>query len=227
MISSLNIEELKVKGFTYLNQLDESTLKEISRIISLSYNKSTYQGDFKSGEKIANLLNLSIDNLEKIHEAVFNEKVRDKNFYSVLRVVKDGQTSEALRMHFDSHRFTIVIPIEIPDGNKKFSGELVTFPKLRMEPKNAIMNILGKAYTKIFSINFFFNILCKFKKYEISDFKDHKPILFLGRETLHGNFLLKMKPFQTRITLLLHYFDPDGKKGIGEAMRKIRKKLTR
>ena len=31
MISSLNVEELKVKGFTYLNQIDESTLKKKSR----------------------------------------------------------------------------------------------------------------------------------------------------------------------------------------------------
>ena len=80
MISSLNIEELKVKGFTYLNQIDESTLKEISRIISLSDNESTYQGDFKSGEKIANMLNLSIDNLEKIHEAVLVKKLGIKIF---------------------------------------------------------------------------------------------------------------------------------------------------
>ncbi len=227
MINSQNVEDLKTKGFTYLEPIEKLQRDEILKLISNSCSDNTYYGDFQDGEKIANMLQLSKIELEKLHESIFFEKVKEKNFYSVLRIVKDGQSSEALRMHFDSHRFTVVVPIEIPNGEYKFSGELITFPKIRKEPKNILLNILGKVYTKIFSIRFFFYFLLKIKLYEISDFKDHRPILFLGRQTLHGNYLLKMKPFQTRTTLLLHYFDPDGEKGIGGIMRSLRKRLTR
>lgn len=227
MINPENIIDLKVKGFTYLDAIDENKWKQVLEIISKTETEKTYSGDFIQGETIANLLNLSIERIAELHEEIFAEKIKDRNFYSVLRIVRDRQNSEALRMHFDSHRFTIVIPIEIPLGESKSSGELITFPKIRSEPNNIFFNILGKIYTKIFSINYFFNYLLKNKNFEITNFKNNRPILFLGRQTLHGNFALKLKSSEKRITLLLHYFDPEGNKGLGGLMRSIRKNITR
>ena len=43
------------------------------------------------------------------------------------------------RAHFDSHLFTLVLPLKIPlsqDLGK--SGELVYFPNIRVAPKNEI-----------------------------------------------------------------------------------------
>ena len=101
MINSQNVEDLKTKGFTYLEPIEKSQRDKILKLISNSYLDNTYYGDFQDGEKIANMLQLSKIDLEKLHESIFFENVKDKNFYSVLRIVKDGQSSEALRLSSD------------------------------------------------------------------------------------------------------------------------------
>ena len=53
-------------------------------------------------------------------------------------------------MHFDSHIFTLVTPVIIPKTKSSESGQLITFPNLRVEPIGEIYNIISKLYYKFF-----------------------------------------------------------------------------
>ena len=123
---------------------------------------------------------------------------------------------------FDSHLFTLVTPVVIPKANDSESGQLILFPKIRKEPKLEILNILGKLRYKIFYGNKkgFDNLISKNKHVEL-DFTNLNPVLFLGRQSFHGNRSFAKLPDGIRITLLTHFFDPNSK-GIGNILRKLR-----
>ena len=59
------------------------------------------------------------------------------------------------------------------------------------------------------------------KNYEEFNFNNLNPILFLGRQSFHGNRSFAKVPDGIRITLLTHFFDPSSG-GIGALLRKIR-----
>ena len=113
--------------------------------------------------------------------------------------------------------------IIIPKISSSESGQLITFPNLRVEPFGNIYNFISKLYYK-----FFFqgkkNIikLSETKKSVEFDFTDNIPILFLGRATLHGSRGFDEIPEGIRITMLTHFFDPSPKYGIGNLIRLIR-----
>ena len=143
--------------------------------------------------------------------------------YKILRVVQSSNIKESYRMHFDSHLFTLVTPVVIPKISSSESGQLITFPNLRVEPISNIYNFVSKLFYK-----FFFqgkkNIikLSKTNKTVEFDFSDNVPILFLGRSTLHGSRGFDKIPEGIRITMLTHFFDPSPKYGIGNLIRLIR-----
>ena len=71
-------------------------------------------------------------------------------------MVRPGDTSEGYRGHFDSHLFTLVTPINIPEYEETNDiGQLHFFPKTRRTPRNEIQNIYGKIAYKINSKNGF------------------------------------------------------------------------
>lgn len=143
--------------------------------------------------------------------------------YYVTRVVNPNEPHEFYKAHFDSHLFTLVTPINIPNTNEEEgNGELVIFPKIRKEPKFEIINIFQKIIYKSFANERGIKYLSKKNKNLIFDFKDNMPVLFLGRTTLHFNLPVENKSGQKRVTLLTHFFDPSSKLGIGPFLRKLR-----
>ena len=66
--------------------------------------------------------------------------------------VEPGNTKEMYRAHFDSHLFTMVLPLKIPETTKDgTAGDLIYFQNARKVPSNEISNFFGKAYYKRFA----------------------------------------------------------------------------
>ena len=66
------------------------------------------------------------------------------NQYHIARCAIPGD--QKYRAHFDSHIFTLVIPIRIPERQDEAGtiGELVFFPNARSFPKNSFIDFIGK-----------------------------------------------------------------------------------
>ena len=55
------------------------------------------------------------------------------NQYHIARLVEPGNSKEMYRAHFDSHIFTMVLPIKIPTSQKdNIKGDLIYFPNSRV-----------------------------------------------------------------------------------------------
>ena len=128
------------------------------------------------------------------------------------------------RAHFDSHIFTLVIPICIPEVKKinESIGELIYFPNMRVFPKNEFVDFVGKLRTKQYSSESGMKKLGKKKKMNINSFRDYEPLLFLGNTVFHANKPISPNADFHRLTLLAHYFDPFPKYSVGSLLRKIR-----
>ena len=80
--------------------------------------------------------NIFTPKLHKIAKEVFSYKGDDTNQYHVARKVEPGNAKEMFRAHFDSHLFTMVLPIKIPETSKNgTAGDLIYFPYARKVPK--------------------------------------------------------------------------------------------
>ena len=154
---------------------------------------------------------------------VFGCKVDSADVYNVCRLVRAGTLSEGYRGHFDSHLFTLVTPINIPNfGEVKNGGQLNYFPKSRPFPKSELLNAARKISFKRFNSEAGFNALSQKKKLIVDDFADYRPLLFVGNTTFHGNAPVDGGSNENRMTLLTHFFDPSPKYGVGALMRKLR-----
>lgn len=230
-INSLNmkltnnqIDSLISDGFIALPEfkLMDDQIKHLS---SLKLNKMYTEGselnqeylktfDFKSFK--TQLAEIAINRLDL--------RVNTSDFYTVTRCLKSYDNLESYRGHFDSHIFTLVTPVIIPETYSMESGQLIVFPKIRKEPRYEVSNILGKIRYKLFyNHKSGFDKLMKTKNYKEFDFKDNIPVLFLGRQCFHGNRSFDKATQGERLTILTHLFDPNSK-GIGAILRKIRKR---
>lgn len=163
--------------------------------------------------------------LSNLAREKFNINVSKDDVYNVCRLVRPGDISEGYRGHFDSHLFTLVTPINIPDfRNLRNGGQLHYFPMARAHPKNELHNIIGKAAYKRHNSEEGFDALAKRKKRFTDDFQDYRPLLFFGHTTFHGNAPVQSESKQNRMTILTHFFDPSPKYGIGAIMRKLRRR---
>ncbi len=133
--------------------------------------------------------------------------------------------AEQYRAHFDSHLFTLVIPLIIPTSlmNEEV-GEFLFMPNARRSPKNEIENILGKIYFKKYSRKKAMIRLIKHHECEVEKFSDQCPLLFLGQTTLHTNKAVSSGASSARLTSLSHFFDPGPKLGIGKLLRALRRR---
>ena len=192
-----------------VKELGEKNYKESSNVHELIFEKLNFMDLLQK-----DLYELAVNNFG------FSGDVND--VYNVTRLVKPGDSNEGFRGHFDAHIFTLVLPINIPNNSQKINnGELVFFPRARTYPSSEILNIIGKLKYKKFSNSEGFSAL-KFKhEHFIEDFLSYKPLLFLGRTTLHGNAPVSLSAATPRLTLLSHFFDP-GKFGLSALLRKIR-----
>jgi hypothetical protein len=153
----------------------------------------------------------------------FGFQGRETDQYHVARFVTPGNSRECFRSHFDSHLFTLVLPISIPtsiEGNG--SGELIFAPRARRHPRNEIENFVTKFYFKRYGSERAVRQLRAANRCRIESFLEMRPLLFLGMTTLHTNMPVLESASKARLTLLAHYFDPAPKMGVGRLLRFIR-----
>ncbi len=161
--------------------------------------------------------------LHKIASEVFSYKGDDSNQYHVARKVEPGNATEMFRAHFDSHLFTMVLPIKIPETtNNGTAGDLIYFPYARKVPGNEITNFVGKAYYKRYASKEGMEKFSSNSSKKVDDFRDYQPLLFVGNTTLHTNYPVSPDCSSYRLTLLAHFFDPSPKYGVGGFLRLIR-----
>jgi len=145
--------------------------------------------------------------------------------YHIARRVEPGNSKEMYRAHFDSHLFTLVLPIKIPiTMSTGTAGDLIYFPNSRKAPKSEISNFFGKAYFKRFASKRGMESLSSKQVQMTDDFLDYKPLLFIGNTTLHTNKQVSLECIGYRLTLLAHFFDPSPKYGVGGVLRLLRKR---
>ena len=225
ILTSEQESSLILKGFTDLPQIKNEFIssEEIDHLIASKDKIYTSSTDFhkKYIDKNDIYTKLKKD-LNEIAKKYYKKNSDFDDTYEITRITKGSQASESYLGHFDSHLFTLVTPVVIPKINSEESGQLIVFPKIRKEPKNELINILGKIFYKKYHSKERFTELMKTKDYEEFDFKNQTPMLFLGRVTLHGNRGFKEDMTTHRITLLTHFFDPSPKYGIGNILRKLR-----
>lgn len=173
--------------------------------------------------KNTNILSSLLPKLVEISQEKMGVTVDSSDIYNVCRLVRPGDKAEGYRGHFDSHLFTLVTPINIPNfENIKDAGQLHYYPYARLRPTSEIKNVIGKMSYKRFNTQKGFDKLALKKKRIIEDFQDYCPLLFLGNTTFHGNSPVQFNSTENRMTILTHFFDPSPKYGIGNMMRKIR-----
>ena len=222
----LRLEQLIDHGFVKLPSLNLFDLDLLANDISGEMGSLTFK-ELGSHHKIF-LDNLGVDRyltpkLLEIAQNAFNFKGDISNQYHVARKVEPGNSKEMYRAHFDSHLFTIVLPIKIPDHTKDgASGDLVYFPNARAMPKNEISNFIGKAQYKKFASKKGLKKFSISSQRKIDNFLDYQPLLFIGNTTLHTNYPVSLECSNYRLTLLSHFFDPSPKYGVGGLLRLIR-----
>jgi len=221
-----NLENLLEHGFVKLPSLKMFELDLLANGISDEMGSLTFK-EFGSRHKIF-LDRLEVNKyltpkLFDIARDCFNYKGDLSNQYHVARKVEPGNSKEMFRAHFDSHLFTMVLPIKIPDMNQDGSaGELMYFPNARKGPRNEISNFIGKAFYKKYASK---EGLAKFSsrsQKRVDNFRDYQPLLFIGNTTLHTNYPVSSSCTSYRLTLLAHFFDPSPKYGVGSLLRLIR-----
>ena len=220
------LENLLNDGYVKLPSLRMLNLEHIASNISDEMGSSTFK---ELGLCHKNFLDeLAIEKyltpkLHKIASEIFSYKGDDSNQYHVARKVEPGNAKEMFRAHFDSHIFTMVLPIKIPEtSNNGTAGDLIYFPYARKVPGNEITNFIGKAYYKKYASKEGMEKFSSNSSKKVDDFRDYQPLLFVGNTTLHTNYPVSPDCSSYRLTLLAHFFDPSPKYGIGGLLRLIR-----
>jgi hypothetical protein len=225
---------------TYMTELVRSGAVKLPSVLNAQWRSGTYQacidelGNKSYGENLAanlqfleqsSIITSLLPTLMDLAEDYFGMKVSKNDVYNVCRLVRPGDTSEGYRGHYDSHLFTLVTPINIPNFESvRKGGQLHYFPNARKRPRNEFQNIFGKVVSKRFNSESGFEKLSKRKIRIIDDFQDYSPLLFIGNTTFHGNSPIEVSSNENRMTILTHFFDPSPKYGIGAALRKLRRR---
>ncbi len=213
------------EGYCYLPPINELLdNSEYFKIIHKETINNTYNENNQTHKNLLKKYGFYDILLPKLYnlarkEYFYNGRIDDQ--YHIVRNVISNQKSESYRGHFDSHIFTMILPMYIPKNNngEVRGGDLVFFPNFRNTPKLEIINILQKIFYKKFNSQKGFEKLAEKKNKLVENFSDYRPLIFLGIKTLHGN---KELFEDKRQTLLSHFFDPSPKWGIGNLLRNIR-----
>ncbi|BEI36611.1 hypothetical protein [Polynucleobacter sp. HIN7] len=221
------IQDLLSQGFVKLPNLKNYiSLELLSDEIISEINGRTFSALTPAHTKLIDGLGLRDDFAACLYEvavSAFKFKGRIDNQYHISRFVSPGHSRECFRSHFDSHIFTLVLPISIPHEEAPLcSGELLLKPNARRHPKSEIENICTKLYFKRYASEHSVNILIKKKLLLIEKFTNMEPLLFLGMTTLHTNAPVAQFVSKPRLTCLAHYFDPSPRFGVGNLLRSIR-----
>ncbi|WP_440651931.1 hypothetical protein [Candidatus Pelagibacter sp. HIMB1495] len=220
------LEELIDVGSVKLPSIKKFNLDKLAIDISNEMGKETFMELCSSHEKFLNKLKLEkylAPKLLSLAKKKFNYNGKLSNQYHIARKVKPGNRKEMYRAHFDSHLFTLVLPIKIPTTNEVgSSGELIFYPNIRNFPKNEIINFYEKIYYKKFASKKGLDQLSLDNISVIENFKNYEPLIFLGKTTLHTNFPVLETCNSFRLTLLAHYFDDSNNFSIGSILRFLR-----
>ena len=220
------LEKLIDTGYVKLSSLAEYDLDFLASNISDEMGATTFKELGSSHKKFLDALEVHkylTPKLHKIAKEVFNYNGDLSNQYHVARKVEPGNSKEMFRAHFDSHIFTMVIPIKIPETTEEgTAGDLIYFPSARQVPSNEITNFISKAYYKKYASKKGMEKFSYNNPKKIDNFRDYRPLLFIGNTTLHTNFPVSIGCSSFRLTLLAHFFDPSPKYGVGGMLRLIR-----
>jgi hypothetical protein len=220
------LSELKANGHVKLPSLKQFNMADIANKINTEMNGKTFMelGDFhKSFLQDLGIEKHLTPKLFKIAQEVFDYNGDEDNQYHIARRVEPGNSKEMYRAHFDSHLFTLVLPIKIPSAPPSDSiGDLLYFPKARKVPKNEISNFFGKVAFKRFASKKGMEKLALQQDLRVDNFQDYSPLLFIGNTTLHTNRKVSESCSSYRLTLLAHFFDPSPKYGVGSILRLVR-----
>jgi hypothetical protein len=212
-------------GFSTLPQLKLSdSAREKIKMLAIDQNQIYAESD-----KVLEIIFSDTKALNKVGQdlSIFSSKALNRNipyskgnFYSIIRCTTSNQKTEAFLGHFDSHICTIVIPVQIPRAKELESGELVLFPNVRDVRESKLKNLYKKISFQRYK-NRPQEIQALERKYnkKIFNFRDNNPIIFHGFNSFHWN--LPFYGAEDRITILIHYYDPD-KFGLGKILRIIR-----
>ncbi len=225
-----NLETLMENGSCKLQPLtsifDKKDLDELSFTVNNIMKGKSFIELCSPHEKFIKKIQLNevlAPKLFKLAQKEFNYQGEISNQYHIARRVSPGNKTELYRGHFDSHLFTLVLPIKIPepviDGN---IGDLVYFPNIRKHPNNELENFMGKLWFHQFSSKKGLDKLSENRKNFIESFEESRPLLFLGNTNYHTNKEVSEKASSFRLTFLAHYFDPSPPWGVGALLRKIR-----
>ena len=220
------LELLVDNGYVKLPSIKLYDLDKIAHNISSEMGSLTFKELGFSHKKFLDELEVEkylTPKLLDIAQNKFNFKGDLSNQYHIARKVEPGNSKEMFRAHFDSHLFTMVLPIKIPEHSANgTAGDLVSFPTTRANPKNEIYTFIGKAYYKKYASKNGLDRFSHKSKMKIDNFLDYQPLLFIGNTTLHTNYPVTVNCSSYRLTLLAHFFDPSPKIGIGGLLRLIR-----
>ena len=220
------LEILLKNGFVKLPSLKVYNLNKVSENISDEMGASTfkelgsYHEEFLKFLKVKKYLTPKLYNIaKKIYH--FNGEI--SNQYHIARKVVPGNSKEMYRAHFDSHLFTMVIPIKIPVACKDgTAGELLYYPNSRKMPSNEVSNIFGKLFHKKYASKEGLKKFARLHSEYTENFLDLEPLIFMGNTTLHTNHPVSQNCSSYRLTLLAHYFDISPKVGISSLIRLLR-----
>ena len=220
------LEKLVNVGFVKLPSLDFFNLSAIAKNISGDMNGKTFSELCPGHKAFLQELNLEEHLTPKLYEiarSLLGYKGEIANQYHIARRVEPGNSKEQYRAHFDSHLFTLVLPVKIPMAQKGGSvGDLIYFPKARRKPKNEVTNFLGKVFHKKYASKEGLEYFALKNDQLTDDFQDYSPLLFMGVTTLHTNKGVSIDCSSYRLTLLAHFFDPSPKYGVGGVARLLR-----
>jgi hypothetical protein len=220
------IQDLNHHGFAKLPSIQ--SLVEENNYVEIFQNEDQ-QKTFKENS-LAHLKLIDDMGLKKLFDALYFHgkelglRIDKMDQYFISRYVKNGQSSEGYRGHFDSHFITIVLPALIPqDGGQYNCGELLAVPNFRGHISSEIINIFQKAYFKKLNSEDAYRELINNGKGVSLNFRDYEPFIFYGNRTFHGNFPLTNSS-SNRLTFLCHLYDTSPRYGIGAILRKVRRR---
>ena len=218
--------ELVDKGFVKLPSLEQFELENVASAIDHELNGKTFSEGSRSHKNFLDRLGLEKHLTPRLFDIAcsrFGYTGEVTNQYHIARRVETGNSKEMYRAHFDSHLFTLVLPIKIPEClGEGTIGDLIYFPNIRENSKSEVTNFMGKAYYKRFASKEGMKTLALTHKQEVDNFRDYKPLLFVGNTTLHTNKQVSIACSSYRLTILAHFFDPSPKYGVGGFLRAIR-----
>ena len=128
----------------YIKDLKKEFSKTNKKLIENSSLHELFLEESTTNKKLINFLYQKVSLFTK-------KEIYIKDLYKITRITISNTRTVSDRPHFDSHIFTLIVPVEIPKSSSYDNkGQLVLFNKLRKEPINEFINFFGKVYYLLF-----------------------------------------------------------------------------